>query len=72
MKNLEILNKNIELLNLDRSILNKLNSIDIFKVEDLWKCSSNYLKNNEFTYNDINEVRIKLQLSGIDLNKKVY
>lgn len=72
MKHLEILNKDIELLNLDSNVLNKLNGINIFKIEDLWKCSSDYLKSNKFTYGDISEIRIKLQLFGIDLSKKVY
>lgn len=72
MRNLEVLSKNINLLKLDNTLIDKLNSINICKVEDLWLCTRTYLKNNEFTNNDITEIKIKLQLVGLDLNKKVY
>ena len=74
MKNIELLNSNIKLLKLDASIVEKLNNIDICKVEDLWKCTRTYLKNNKFTNNDILEIKIKikLQLYGLDLNRKLY
>ena len=72
MRREDILNKDIKLLKLDSKVLCKLNNIDIYKVEDLWKCSRDYLKNNEFTNTDINIIKTKLQLVGLDLNRKVY
>ena len=72
MKKIEILNQDIKLLNLNNTIIQKLSSINICKIEDLWKCTRKYLKESNFTNNDITEIKIKLQLLGLDLNKKVY
>lgn len=72
MKRLEVLNNNIDLLNLDSIIEKKLNNIGIFKIEELWKCTGIYLKENKFTSSEITKIKIKLQLLGLDLNKKVY
>ena len=44
----------------------------MFKVEDLWKCNRNYLKDNNFSNDDINKIKIRLQLIGLDINKKIY
>ena len=72
MRNQEILNKKIDLLNLDEIIIKKLNNIDIYKVEDLWKCDRDYLKGICFSNNDISQIKIRLQLMELDLNKKIY
>lgn len=72
MRSLSILEKKIEVLDLEDSITNKLKSLDINLVNDLWQCKLVFLKNNNFTSREINQIRIKLQLKGIDLNKKVY
>lgn len=72
MKKIEVLNKNIEILNLDSIILKKLNYINICKVEDLWKCKKEELKDNNFTNSDIAHIKVRLQLIGLDLNGKVY
>ena len=72
MRNKEVLNNNIDLLNLDKVLIEKLNNIDICKIEDLWKCNRTYLKDNQFSNNDISQIKIRLQLIGLDLNKKVY
>lgn len=69
MKNLE---DNINILNLDNFLIEKLNNLNVYKVEDLWKCKKIYLKENNFTNNDISQIKIKLQLIGLDLNKKKY
>ena len=66
------LNNKIEQLNLDKILIEKLNNIDIFIVDDLWKCNKTYLKNHNFSNIDINQIKIRLQLIGLDLNKKVY
>lgn len=69
MNNLE---KNINILKLDKNIENKLNKLEIFTINDLWNINRNYLKNNNFKDYEIKEIRIKLQLISLDLNKKVY
>ena len=72
MRRLSILEKNIGVLDLDDSINKKLKELNINFIEDLWKCKLLFLKENKFTTKEINQIRIKLQLKGIDLNKKVY
>lgn len=72
MRRLSVLEKKISILGLDESIEKKLNELDINMVNDLWECKLIFLKNNNFNNNEINQIRIKLQLKGIDLNKKVY
>ncbi|MBQ9071619.1 MAG: hypothetical protein IJY25_00470 [Bacilli bacterium] len=72
MKDIKYLENNIDILNLDDIVTKRLKSISIYKVEDLWKCKRNYLKENDFTNNDISQIKIKLQLIGLDLNKKKY
>lgn len=72
MKNIRYLEDNIDILNLDNLLIKRLNNINIYKVEDLWNCKRNYLKENDFTNSDISQIKIKLQLIGLDLNKKKY
>ena len=60
MRNKEILNNNIKLLNLDDFLIKKLNEIDIYKVDDLWRCNKNYLKDNNFSNTDISQIKIRL------------
>ena len=72
MRNLSILEKKIEVLDLDDSIVKKLKQFDINFVNELWQCKLAFLKDSKFTAREINQIRIKLQLKGIDLNKKVY
>ena len=72
MKNIDCLKYNIETLKLSSSIVYKLKQIEVFKIKDLWECKRLYLKENKFSNNDIYQIRVKLQLFGIDLNKKIY
>ena len=72
MRRLSVLEKKISILGLDESIEKKLNELDINMVNDLWECKLVFLKNNNVNNSEINQIRIKLQLKGIDLNKKVY
>ena len=48
----------------------KENEINI--VEDLWVINRHKLKDMNFKDNEINQIIIKLQLIGIDLNHKKY
>ena len=72
MKDIKYLNDSIDILKLDNLLIERLNSINVYKVEDLWKCNINYLKEQNFSNSDISQIKIKLQLIGLDLNKKKY
>jgi len=66
------LESDITKLKLNNEIINILKSYNILLVKDLWQLKRENLK--EYTLNDsqINEIIIKMQLLGLDLNKKVY
>lgn len=68
----EVLKKNIEILNLDGSIIKKLKENNINIIEKLWVINRHKLKDMNFKDNEINQIIIKLQLIGIDLNHKRY
>lgn len=68
----EVLKKNIEILNLDDSIIKKLKENNINIIEELWVVNRHKLKDMNFKDNEINQIIIKLQLIGIDLNHKRY
>jgi len=60
----------VELMN-DNSISDILIKNHVFIIEDLWKLKRKDLKDYGLNDNQINTIIIKLQLLGIDLNKKV-
>lgn len=66
------LNKDIITLNLSKNTIFILSSNDICKISDLWRLKRTDLKNMGLKANEINNVIIKLQLCGIDINKKIY
>ena len=68
----EVLKKNIEILNLDDSIIKKLKENNINIIEELWVINRHKLKDMNFKDNEINQIIIKLQLIGIDLNHNRY
>lgn len=68
----EILKKDISVLDLDESIKNKLKEKNINILEDLWMSNRHKLKDMDFKDNEINQIIIKMQLSGLDLNRKKY
>lgn len=57
-------------LNLQKAILDKLKLNDINSTEELLKMSRKKLKLLGFSYEEINLIAIKLQLIGMDLNKR--
>lgn len=57
-------------LNLQKAILDKLKLNDINYTEELLKMSRKELKLLGFSYEEINLIAIKLQLIGMDLNKR--
>ncbi len=72
MKKQKILEKDISELNLSTKINNALKDNSINTIEDLWKLKRKELKDMKLSDSDITQVIIKLQLYGLDLNKKVY
>ena len=58
-------------LDFEKVILDKLSLNNIDSIEKLWGMNRKELKSMEFTYEEINEIAIKLQLRGLDLNKKI-
>ena len=69
---MKCLDNPIEYLKINITITNKLKKNNIFLIKDLWYLKRKDLKALDFTDIEINEIIIKLQLNGIDLNKKIY
>ena len=72
MKKKKILEKNIEELALNEKILKILKDNNINIVEELWVLKRKDLKDFGIKDSDITQITIKLQLYGLDLNKKIY
>lgn len=66
------LNQSIKELDLESNILDKLLNHNINTVKDLWKLKRSQLKDFDLNNDEVNQIIIKMQLYGIDLNKKVY
>lgn len=64
--------KGISVLDLDKECLKILNENNISLIEDLWQLSKKDLKGFGINDKDIKYISIKLQLLGLDLNKKIY
>jgi len=58
--------------NLDEITLEKLNNNNIYTVNDLWKLKRKDLKGFDLNDNEIKQIIIKMQLHGIDLNRRIY
>ncbi len=69
---IKILDNPIEDLVLKDSITKVLKSNNINSIKDLWYLKRKDLKSFNLNDSEINQIIIKLQLKGIDLNKKVY
>lgn len=61
---------NLSDLNLPKTILDKLKANNIDSVQKIWVMSRKELKLLDFSYEEINIIAIKLQLKGMDLNKR--
>lgn len=72
MLNKKILDKDIDILDLNNRLLNCLRNNNINKISELWEKTRSDLKEISLSQEDIREVSIKLQLRGLDLNKKKY
>lgn len=71
-KNEKFLNSSISILGINSSIVKFLNKNNIDCISDLWSLKRNDLKQIGLNNDSINQVIIKMQLYGIDLNKKKY
>lgn len=69
--NNKYLNNNLSFLEINSSIINILNKNNIYIIDDLWKLNRHELKQIGLTDQQINQVIIRLQLIGLDLNKKI-
>lgn len=69
--NNKYLDSNLSYLEVESSIINLLNKNSIYLIGDLWKLNRNELKQIGLTDQQINQIIIRLQLIGLDLNKKV-
>ena len=65
-----LLDQDISYLNLNPKIINILKDNDILSVYDLWIQNRKNLKKINLNDQEIKEIIIKLELHGIDLNKK--
>ena len=54
------------------NIKDKMDINNIKILEQIWELKRSDLKKMGFSNNEINEIIVKLQLYGLDLNKKVY
>lgn len=66
------LEKDVKKLGLEDNITEILINNEIVKVGNLWELNRKKLKAMGLKDGDINQVVIKLQLLGLDLNRKVY
>ena len=66
------LEKPIEELDVNSELTEKLKSNNLVYVKDLWVLKRKDLKNIKLSDSEINQIIIKLQLHGCDLNKKIY
>lgn len=71
-KNNIYVNEFIDILDLDEDILKILKDNQINIIRDLWILNRKKLKELGLKDNDIKQIVIKLQLLGLDLNKRVY
>ena len=64
------LDEDISYLKLNDKIIDILKEHNIVKVQDLWISNRKDLKSFDLSDSDIKQIIIKLELLGIDLNKK--
>ncbi len=65
-----VLDKDISSLNLSKKISEILKYNNINNINDLWIKNRKYLKDLGITDKEIKEITIKLELNGLDLNKR--
>lgn len=65
-------NEKISKLGIDDDVIDIFSSKNINTINDLWCLKRKDLKEMNFSSEQINHIIIKMQLNGIDLNKKKY
>lgn len=68
----KILEKELKDLELPVTLVKKLNDNNLTILNDIWILKRKDLKEIGLSDNEINQIVIKLQLHGYDLNKKKY
>lgn len=68
-KNLDI---DLESLNIKNDIVTILKINNINTIKDLWQLKRKELRRFKLRDSDINNIIIKLQLYGIDIDRKIY
>lgn len=66
------LDKDISFLDINSIILEKIINSNILTIRELWSLKRKDLKKLGLKDSEINIIIIKLQLYGIDINKKIY
>ena len=66
------INTNVKEIKLNEDAIKILANNNINTLEDVWQYKKTDLKNMGIADNQINQIRITLQLIGKDLNKKTY
>jgi hypothetical protein len=66
------INESINKLGLEENINTTLINHSITTIKDLWDLQRKDLKNFSLKDRDINQIIIKMQLNGLDLNHKRY
>ena len=66
------INTNVKEIKLNEDAIKILANNNINTLEDVWQYKKTDLKNMGIADNQINQIRITLQLMGKDLNKKTY
>lgn len=64
--------ENITKLNLTSTLTNKLLSLNIKTIYDIWILKRKDLKEKGLSDSEIKSIIIALELEGLDLNKKIY
>ena len=65
-------NKDVCELKLEQNLIKKLKSKNIITINDLWILKRKELKEKEFSDSEIKDIRIKMQLIGLDIERKKY
>ena len=69
---MKYLDKKIDILELDKNIINLLINNGINNISDLYVLNRKKLKEFGLSDSNINKISIKLQLLGLDFNRKKY
>ena len=72
MKKEMILDQNLSELKLSDKTENTLRKNDKNTIKDVWAMKRKDLKGLGFSDSDIMQIVIKLQLQGLDINRKIY